>query len=275
MSAKILSSVACVALVAGCSAGNYEIPIETPLTPKLDISKFQRVLIAGFVSGGSEDVDANLETARLLRSQLRRSSVLEVIDADVMPLLDIADEQIRSSARNAPPAVPDGFAVAPGAEADADENAEDDPLGEDNQMSEEELEAYETIFANVGFWRDLGEEYQNPLILTGTVYFSPHQQSGMVTREREVYDSFGRRRTTPERTYRDRHGFVLSPKFIFIDGETGATVYSERHREEILYDASQNTPALSSYFELMDRLLPSVLGAFSNQSIRGTRTLLR
>ena len=275
MSAKILSSVACVALVAGCSAGNYEIPIETPLTPKLDISKFQRVLIAGFVSGGSEDVDANLETARLLRSQLRRNSVLEVIDADVMPLLDIADEQIHSSARNAPPAVPDGFAVAPGAEADADENAEDDPLGEDDQMSEEELEAYETIFANVGFWRDLGEEYQNPLILTGTVYFSPHQQSGMVTREREVYDSFGRRRTTPERTYRDRRGFVLSPKFIFIDGETGATVYSERHREEILYDASQNTPALSSYFELMDRLLPSVLSAFSNQSIRGTRTLLR
>jgi len=275
VSAKILSSVACVALVAGCSAGNYEIPIETPLTPKLDISKFQRVLIAGFVSGGSEDVDANLETARLLRSQLRRNSVLEVIDADVMPLLDIADEQVRSSARNAPPAVPDGFAVAPGAEADADENAEDDPLGEDDQMSEEELEAYETIFANVGFWRDLGEEYQNPLILTGTVYFSPHQQSGMVTREREVYDSFGRRRTTPERTYRDRRGFVLSPKFIFIDGETGATVYSERHREEILYDASQNTPALSSYFELMDRLLPSVLGAFSNQSIRGTRTLLR
>ena len=275
MSAKILGSVACVALVAGCSAGNYEIPIETPLTPKLDISKFQRVLIAGFVSGGSEDVDANLETARLLRSQLRRNSVLEVIDADVMPLLDIADEQIHSSARNAPPAVPDGFAVAPGAEADADENAEDGPLGEDDQMSEEELEAYETIFANVGFWRDLGEEYQNPLILTGTVYFSPHQQSGMVTREREVYDSFGRRRTTPERTYRDRRGFVLSPKFIFIDGETGATVYSERHREEILYDASQNTPALSSYFELMDRLLPSVLGAFSNQSIRGTRTLLR
>jgi hypothetical protein len=92
-------------LVAGCSAGNYEIPIETPLTPKLDISKFQRVLIAGFVSGGSEDVDANLETARLLRSQLRRSSVLEVIDADVMPLLDIADEQIRSSTRNACPTV--------------------------------------------------------------------------------------------------------------------------------------------------------------------------
>ena len=270
MSLKILGSLACVAMVVGCSTNTYEIPIETALTPKLDISKYQRVLIAGFVSGGSEDVDANLETARLLRSQLRRSSELEVIDSDVMPLLEIASEQTDSSTRDAAPTVPDGFAAAPGAAA-----AEEDPLGEDDQMSEEELEAYETIFANVGFWRDLGEEYQNPLIVTGTVYFSPHQRSGMVTREREVYDSFGRRRTTPERTYRDRRGFVLSPKFIFIDGETGATVYSERHREEILYDASQNTPALSSYFELMDRLLPSVVGAFSNQSIRGTRTLLR
>ena len=79
----------------------------------------------------------------------------------------------------------------------------------------------------------------------------------------------------PVRTYRDRKGYVLSPKFIFIDGETGATLYTERHREEILYDASQNTPALSSYFELMDRLMPSFLGALSTQSIKGSRILLK
>ena len=268
LQALVASGLVCLALLAGCSTF-YEVPIETQLTPKLDISKFQRVLIAGFVSGGSEDVDANLETARLLRSQLRRNSELEVIDADVMPLLEIADDQSSQERRDAS-TVPDGFAAVQGADAPAET-----PVGKDDGMTEEELETYETIFANVGFWRDLGEEYQNPLILTGTVYFSPHQRAGMTTREREVYDSFGRRRTIPERTYRDRRGFVLSPKFIFIDGETGATVYTERHREEILYDASQNTPALSSYFELMDRLLPSVLGAFSTQSINGTRTLLR
>jgi hypothetical protein len=272
VTAKTLVSLACVALLAACTTF-YEVPIETPLTPKLDISKFQRVLIAGFVSGGSEDVDANIETARLLRSQLRRSSELEVIDADVLPLLEIASEQAGPIGRDTEAAVsvPDGFAPPEAKETEEQQ----DPLGEDDSMSEEDLEAFETIFANIGFWRDLGEEYQNPLILTGTVYFSPHAQSGMVTSEREVYDSFGRRRTVPVRTYRDRRGFVLSPKFIFIDGETGATVYTERHREEILYDASQNTPALSSYFELMDRLLPSVLGAFSTQSIRGTRTLLK
>ena len=270
VSIKTPASLACVALLAGC-ATFYEIPIETSLTPKLDISKFQRVLIAGFVSGGSEDVDANIETARLLRSQLRRNSELEVIDAAVLPLIEIAAEQAGPT-RNAR-TIPDGFAAAePGDQQDSDPV---DRVGEDDSMSERELEAFETIFANVGYWRDLGEEYQNPLILTGTIYFSPHARSGMVTREREEYDAFGVRRTVPIRTYRDRRGFVLSPKFIFIDGATGATLYTERHREEILYDSSQSTPALSSYFELMDRLLPSVLGAFSNQSIRGTRTLLK
>ena len=264
VSAKTLVSLAGVALLASCTTF-YDVPIETPLTPKLDISKFQRVLIAGFVSGGSEDVDANIETARLLRSQLRRNSDLEVVDAPVLPLIEIAAQQAENTSGQR--AVPDGFAAV--------ETDEPDALGEDDSMSEEELEAHETIFANIGYWRDLGEEYQNPLILTGTIYFSPHARSGMVTREREVYDSFGRRRTVPVRTYRDRRGFVLSPKFIFIDGETGATLYTERHREEILYDASQNTPALSSYFDLMDRLMPSVLGAFSTQSIRGNRTLLK
>ena len=272
MSTKALFSLIGVALLAGCTTF-YDVTVETPLTPKLDLTQFQRVLIAGFVAGGSEDVDGNVETARLLRSQLRRNSDLEVIDAEVLGLLDISSEQGGGPPKKAEtPNIPDGFAAAEGGTPDEDE--EDDPLGEDDRMSEEELESYETIFANVGFWRDLGEEYQNPLILTGTVYFSPHQRSGMVTREREVYDSFGRRRTVPVRTYRDRKGFVLSPKFIFIDGSTGATLYTERHREEILYGASQNTPALSSYFELMDRLIPSVLGAFSNQSVKGTRTLL-
>ena len=62
---------ACLAVVAlACGTTYYEIPIETPIQPKLDVSAFQRVLIAGFVAGGTDDVDANQETVRLLRSQL-------------------------------------------------------------------------------------------------------------------------------------------------------------------------------------------------------------
>ena len=88
---RILSSVAAILLIAGCT-NYYEIPIETPIKPKLDVSAFQRVLVAGFIAGGTDDVDGNLETTRLLRSQLRTKSELRVIDTDVLPLMEVANE---------------------------------------------------------------------------------------------------------------------------------------------------------------------------------------
>ena len=87
-------------MTAACSS-YYEIPIETPIRPKLDVSAFQRVLVAGFIAGGTEDVDGNLETTRLLRSQLRTKSEMRVIDTDVLPLMDVA---IESRATNGAPA---------------------------------------------------------------------------------------------------------------------------------------------------------------------------
>jgi hypothetical protein len=140
---------------------------------------------------------------------------------------------------------------------------------------EKDLEPLESVFANVAYWKKIGEEYQNPLIVTGTVLFTPHARSGFVQREQEYYDNFGRRRVVPVRTYMERKGFILRPKFIFIDGRTGTTLYSEAFREEILYSPQQNTPALSSYFELMDRLIPSFLSTLSTQKIRGSRVLLK
>jgi hypothetical protein len=131
------------------------------------------------------------------------------------------------------------------------------------------------VFANVAYWKRIGEEYQQPLIVTGTVLFMPQTRSGFVQREQEIYDSFGRRQVVPVRTYMERKGFVLRPTFIFIDGRTGETLHSETFREEVLYNANQQTPALSSYFELMDRLLPAFLNTLSAQKIKGTRVLLK
>ena len=37
----------------------------------------------------------------------------------------------------------------------------------------------------------------------------------------------------------ERKGFILRPKFVFIDGRTGATIYSESYREEVLYNAQR------------------------------------
>ena len=56
--------VSVAAVVATVSCTHFiEIPIETPIKPKLDVSAFQRVLVAGFIAGGIEDVDANVVRA--------------------------------------------------------------------------------------------------------------------------------------------------------------------------------------------------------------------
>jgi hypothetical protein len=266
--AAIVSPVLSLALLAGASACTsfYEIPIETPIQPKMDVSMFQRVLIAGFIGGGTEDVDANLETVRLLRSQLRSKSSLRVIEAEVLQLADIAKEQAKGDA-SAPP--------SPGGAADGQQpppQAEPDPT---RIRNEKDLERYQSIFADVAFWKKLGEEYQGPLIITGTVLFSPLSTAGYVPVEREYFDQLGRRRVIQSRVYQERKGFTLQPKLIYIDGRTGATLYSETLREEILYNAQTNTPALSSYFELMDKLIPSFLNTLSTQKIRGTRMLVK
>lgn len=239
-------SVVVLGLATGC-ASYYEIPIETPIRAKLDVTPFQRVLIAGFVSGGSDDIDGNLETTRLLRSQLRTKSELRVIDTDVLPLIQVASDDRSETAETLPAAI----------------------------KNEKDMEAFEHVFANVQYWKRIGEEYQQPLIVTGTVLFTPQQRNNVVQREEEVYDSFGRRRVVPVRVFQERKGFSLSGRFIFIDGRSGTTLHSQSFGEQVLYAANNATPALSSYFELMDRLIPSFLSTLSTQKIRGTRVLLQ
>ena len=301
--------VLCAAI--GCT-NFYEIPIETPIQPKMDVSPFTRVLVAGFISGGTDDVDGNLETVRLLRSQLRSKSNLRVIEAEVLPLADIARDQNKAPPSSPAPAPSDpgrsggpaggetanhtgssqpvtesgGQAPAAGSTPPATEGSSQQlqavpplpggPESDDGKIrNEKDLERYQKIFENKEFWKKLGQEHQNPLIVTGTVLFTNTQSSGFVTQNREIIDPLGRRVVQPYRTYMERKGFIIEPRFIFIDGRTGAVLYSDRFHEEILYPSQQQTPPLSSYFELMDRLIPSFLGSLSTQRIRGTRVLLK
>ena len=276
-------ALALTLLASGC-VNFYEIPIETPIQAKLDLTPFQRVHVVGFIAGGSDDVDANLETVRLLRSQLRTRSGLRVIEADVLPLAEIAQELGKEGDEpaEAPAPAPDN---RPATEKSISDQELVDPAGHSPQgapaaagprvRDERSLAAFEPIFANVEYWKKLGEEFQQPLIVTGTVLFTPQSKSGMVQQTRETYDNVGRRIVVPTRGYMERKGYVLRPKFIFIDGRTGARIYSESFREERLYPSQQNVPALSSYFELMDDVIPRFLNVLSTQKVRGTRVLLK
>ena len=95
MTAKTVVALVSVALTVGATGclKFYDIGIETPIQAKLDVSSFQRVLILGFLGGGSKDVDPNTETVRLLRSQLRTKSDMRVIDSDVLSLVDEVDRR--------------------------------------------------------------------------------------------------------------------------------------------------------------------------------------
>jgi hypothetical protein len=259
----------CALFAIACGGELFEVPIETPIKAKLDVSAFQRVLVAGFVAGGSDELDTNQETVRLLRSQLRSKSSLRVIDADPMPLMEVAQDQNKA-------ATDTEAQGARGSDGEQSDRAASQPTALPQKIKDEkDLESYDRLFANTTYWKRIGEEYQNPLIVTGSVLFAPRTSAGFVTRETEVYDGLGRRSVVPTRTYMERKGFILRPKFVFIDGRTGATIYSETRREEVLYNSQQSTPALSSYFELMDRIVPDFLGALSSQKIKGTRVLLK
>src|SRR5688572_11956492 len=134
-----LLGLALLAVVSACTSYT-EIPIETPIQPKLDVSAFQRIFIAGFIAGANEDVDANMETVRLLRSQLRNKGIMRVIDADTLPLMEVA-KQNAAEAPSEP--VPDQQATQPPQDQD-----DKPPVFND----EKDLEPYQHLFANVAYW---------------------------------------------------------------------------------------------------------------------------
>jgi hypothetical protein len=255
----LLASSLAVALTAGACTSAYDIPVQRSVPPRVDVSAFQRVLVPGFLSGGMEDVDVNVETVRLLRSQLRSRSTLTVLDAEVLSLADIAAAQAVVSPAGSP-AEPAGAAEPPPSRS---------------ARTPEDLQAHEAIFANAAFWQRIGDEHQNPLIVTGSILFVPHSRTGMEIAEQERIDDVGRRQVEQVRRFRTRTGFILSPRFVFIDGRSGAVLHAEQYREEILYAEQQITPPLASYFELFDRLLPSLLNTLSTRLIRTTRVLLK
>jgi hypothetical protein len=232
----------------GCSSV-LEVPVETPLQSKLDVSAFRRILIAGFVTDLEDsDVDLSAETSRLLQNQLRSNTRLQVLEPDRPPLQDALEKALEK-------------------------------IGEGGSYNKDEKEQYrleaDRLLQDPEFWRKMGEEYQQPLIVAGKLNFESQNRSGFQPEERVVRTAAGQPTHVRGNRYMERKGFTLSADFFFIDSKTGELLHKERFSEEVLYSEDQRVSALSSYFELMDRLLPNFLGVITPQRIRGTRVLLR
>jgi len=238
-----------VAATVGASCSSMvEVPVETPLQSKLDVSSFRRILIAGFVTDLEEsEVDLSAETSRLLQNQLRSNTRLQILEPDRPPIQDALEKIVEK-------------------------------LGEGASYNKEEKEQFrleaDKLLQDPEYWRKMGEEYQNPLIVSGKLSFESQNRSGFQPEQRVVRTTGGPSLVRGNR-FMERKGYSLSADFYFIDSKTGELLHKERFTEEVLYGEDQRISALSSYFELMDRLLPNFLGVITPQKIRGTRVLLR
>jgi len=207
------------ALMAGCRP-YYVIDMATPIRPKLDVSRFDRVLVAGFVVNGGDPIDTDAEMRQLLRSQLRNKAMLTVSDGAAAPVDQL---QVQDAAH----------------------------------------------------WRRVGEEHPRALIVTGSVSFAGQVETQVVKTDQRR----SRAAATPQRPMAvatvDQQHYTLQAVFVFIDGDTGATLHVRPFRLETRYDAFQSVPPLSAFFDLMDRLLPNFLNIVSEQTFHGTRTLLK
>ncbi len=235
-------------VLAGC-VGIVEVAVETPLESKIDVSAFRRVLIAGFVTDlEPSEIDLSSETSRLLQNQLRTNTELQVLEPDRPPLETALDRVFEG-------------------------------LGEEERYSKEDQEQFQLqadrLLQDVEFWRGVGEEYRQPLVVTGKLGFEIQTHAGYQPEELVV-----RRTDRPNAfihgsRYLERKGFSLDAEFYFIDTRTGELLHKERFTEEVLYATDRPTEPLSCYFDLMDRLLPNFLGVITPQKIRGTRVLLQ
>ncbi len=256
-----LGAAVMAASLSGCAVGPWiEVPVEIPIDAKLDLSGYSRVLVGSFVTQTNESLDLDQETSRLLRNQLRVNSRLQVIDAEIEPLGDFSDQALEESGLESTFAELADDAVAVGDEISRQEwiDLEQDKLLEDQE-----------------YWRLLGEEFQEPLIVSGRLRFRAEERSGFSRRDRYVRDSFNRQRLVRSSQFQERNAYTFTAEFHFIDGASGRTVHRERFTEEVIFGRDEESSALSSYFELMDRILPNFLSIVSPQTFRGTRFLLR
>ena len=144
-------AVSVVVAGAGC-ATMVEVPVETPVQSKIDVSRFRRVLVAGFVTDlGESDVELGSETSRLLQNQLRSNSRLQVLEPDHPPLQDALEQTLEK-------------------------------MGEGGKYTKQEKEQYkletDRVLQDAEYWRKVGEEFQNPLIVTGRVGFDEQNALG-------------------------------------------------------------------------------------------------
>ena len=226
-------------LIVGCATA-HTARVELPAAPSADVLGYARVLVAGFLAGGVESVNVNQETARFILMALRSRGSGQVIEREPLDLSIMAARADREA---------NGL----GADVDVLPASSKRPAAPDTD---------DRVFLDRPFWRRLGEEYSEPLILTGTVAFT-------------FVGSRMEERTVGRRTVRVwLNGYRLSLSVVVISGRTGEIIGSDVVRPLTAYAATGREGPLAIYFKLTDQMMPSILATLG-QERNHVRTLLR
>jgi hypothetical protein len=196
----------------------------------------------------------------LLIGEFRSKSSMAVIDAAPWVLTELAVER--------------GLESAGLHEGAVDRRQIMEPKPTDNV--ENNVDASAELLANAAFWKRLGEEYEQPLIVTGSILFTRATRHRRVKEEAEKsLDARSRRAVATATRFIEEPGYAVALTLMLIDGRTGSILHTARFREEMFFDVKQDIPALSAYFELMDRVVPSFVAGLSEHKHLGVRVLLQ
>lgn len=117
----------------------------------------------------------------------------------------------------------------------------------------------EGVFVDSAYWRRMGEDYGEPLIVTGSVRLKRAPPN--------IIQRVGRAAAA----YVMQPGYFLESRIVLIDGTTGAVVFSDRMPRQVRYGAGRHATPSIMYELMIGRLMPDLIRAVGGEHTSPSR----
>jgi len=117
----------------------------------------------------------------------------------------------------------------------------------------------EEVFKNEDFWKNLSDNKEKILFLTGSIQYKEEIRKAVIGRKKKDSEN----PFQPEKTLAERRFYLLNLDLYFIDGKTGKAVYKKSFKESRNYQNPEQT-AYFAFFDLIkavkEKLYRDLLG---------------
>jgi len=127
------------------------------------------------------------------------------------------------------------------------------------------------ILNDTSFWvaQNIKDKHGS-MIMAGSVEFSNHEKSGLVT-ERVSDPRTGLQRNIT--SSRERLQLVLAIDLYLLDAQTGVKLFQETFKEEEVYDDVSNV-SLPLFYDVFEKIAPKIVGILVPYRVAGSRILM-